>query len=123
MFVNNGEVFRLGIPLTVSSTPIEVTGGYRFHLRRSRIIPCGHGHRVVSYRETSDFSRRRGRGRPARGLHRGRRRRVPRHPVDCGDRDAGTRVPGILGQSGLSKDVNEDNFGGIAARLRVVVGR
>src|ERR1700756_3419207 len=29
-FINNGQVFRLGIPLQVTMTPIELTGGYRF---------------------------------------------------------------------------------------------
>jgi len=32
-------------------------------------------------------------------------------------------VPGIFGQSGLSKDAGEDNLGGIAARLRVILGK
>jgi len=36
-FVNNGDVFRLQIPLHLESTPIEVTGGYRFG--RHRVIP------------------------------------------------------------------------------------
>src|SRR5205085_4424298 len=33
-FINNGQTFRLGIPLTATLTPFEVTGGYRFRLRR-----------------------------------------------------------------------------------------
>jgi outer membrane protein W len=126
VFVNNGEVFKLGIPLTVSSTPIEVTGGYRFHLRRSRIIPyAGMGIGSYSYRETSDFS---SSGEDVDVRHAGflavggAEFRVSRWIAVTGDAEY-TRVPGILGQSGLSKDVNEDNFGGIAARFRVVVGR
>ena len=35
----------------------------------------------------------------------------------------GTSVPGILGQSGLSKDAGEDNLGGIAVRVRVILGK
>src|SRR6188474_2588868 len=31
VFVHEGEVFPLGIPLTVSLTPIEVTAGYRLN--------------------------------------------------------------------------------------------
>src|SRR5918993_3083042 len=30
VFVSGSEVFRLGIPVTVEVTPIEVTGGWRF---------------------------------------------------------------------------------------------
>ena len=33
-FLLNGEVTRLGLPLTATITPVEVTGGYRFSLRK-----------------------------------------------------------------------------------------
>src|SRR5262245_12432122 len=32
-FLNNGQVFGLGIPLTATITPFEITAGYRFHRR------------------------------------------------------------------------------------------
>jgi hypothetical protein len=126
VFVNNGEVFHLGIPLTVSSTPIEVSGGYRFHVHGSRIIPyAGAGFGSYSYRETSDFS---AGGEDVDVRHAGflavggAEFRITRWFAVTGDAEY-TRVPGILGQGGLSKDVNENNFGGVAARLRVVIGR
>jgi opacity protein-like surface antigen len=34
-----------------------------------------------------------------------------------------TAVPGILGKGGLSKDVSENDLGGVAARIRVILGR
>jgi hypothetical protein len=34
-----------------------------------------------------------------------------------------TRVPGILGQGGISKEVGENDLGGVAARVRVMLGR
>jgi hypothetical protein len=34
-----------------------------------------------------------------------------------------TRVPGILGKGGISKDAGENDLGGISVRLRVTVGR
>ena len=34
-----------------------------------------------------------------------------------------TSVPGVFGQSGLSKDAGEDNLGGIAVRVRVILGK
>ena len=37
-FINNGQTFPLGIPLTATLTPFEVTGGYRFHLRRQNSL-------------------------------------------------------------------------------------
>jgi hypothetical protein len=33
-----------------------------------------------------------------------------------------TYVPGILGIGGISQDANEKDLGGIAARVRVIVG-
>ena len=33
-FLLNGEATRLGLPLTATITPVEVTGGYRFRLRK-----------------------------------------------------------------------------------------
>ena len=125
-FINNGTVFRLGIPLSVTSTSVDVTGGYRFIARRSRIIPyVGLGFGSYSYRETSDFA--------AAGedvdighlgfvMLGGAEFRVTRRVGISGDAHY-TRVPGILGQGGLSKDAGENDFGGIAARLRVIIGR
>jgi len=103
-----------------------LTGGYRFRVRTSRIIPyAGGGIGVYGYRETSEFST------AAENVdvsHHGfvmlggAEFRVSRWIAVAGDAQY-TRVPGILGQGGLSKDVNEDNLGGVAARLRVMVGR
>src|SRR5438094_5088329 len=38
-FINNGQVFRLGIPLRVKMMAVEMTGGYRFRCQNSRIVP------------------------------------------------------------------------------------
>lgn len=38
-FVHNGEVFKLGIPLSVEVRPIELTFGYKFFTRPSRPSP------------------------------------------------------------------------------------
>jgi len=34
-----------------------------------------------------------------------------------------TVIRGILGQGGLSKDVSENDLGGVAVRIRVILGR
>jgi hypothetical protein len=125
-FVNGGEVFRLGTPLRMSTTPIEFTGGYRFRFGTSRVIPyAGAGVGVYSYHETADFND------PADDVNLshagfillgGAEIRVTRWIGITGDAQY-TRVPGILGQAGLSKDLNENDFGGVAGRLRVVIGR
>jgi len=53
LFVFDGQQFDLGIPTTVTITPIELAGGYRFP-RLGRVVPYGGGgvswHR---YKETS----------------------------------------------------------------------
>src|SRR5713226_6234191 len=38
-FINNGQAFGLGIPLTVTVTPVEVTGGYRLRLNHMPVVP------------------------------------------------------------------------------------
>ena len=125
-FLNNGDVFRLGIPVRVSSTPVELAAGYRFRLRTSRIIPyAGVGIGSYSYHQAADFA--------APGddvdvrhagfvLLGGAEVRVRKGVGVTGDVQF-TRVPGILGQSGISKDAGESDFGGVAARIRVILGR
>jgi hypothetical protein len=66
VFVSNGDVFKLGIPTTITITPIEVTGGYRHELAfgRSkkggptfRLVPFGGaGFGRLQYKERADFA-------------------------------------------------------------------
>src|SRR6202158_2581477 len=55
-YVFNGQTFPLGIPLTATITPIEVTGGYRFRLWPMVIPYAGIGISRYAYVETSDFA-------------------------------------------------------------------
>lgn len=123
----NGRNFGLGIPLTATITPVEVTGGYRFGgLAHRRVIPfAGAGFGSYSYKDTSDFSD------PSEnvdGRHVGylavggvefRAQRWIGLSVDA----QYTHVPGILGTAGISEDAGEKDLGGIAARFRVMIGR
>jgi opacity protein-like surface antigen len=123
----NNENLRLGLPLTAEITPFEVIGGYRLELRPSqRIVPyAGAGIGTYAYKESSPSSD------PAENIdtrHRGfvliggvefRLHRWVRLGID----EQYTRVPGILGLGGISKAAGEDNLGGIAFRLKIVVGR
>jgi hypothetical protein len=55
-FIFNGTVFPLGIGLGITLTPVELSAGYRFHLRKSRIVPyAGAGVGWYRYLERSDF--------------------------------------------------------------------
>jgi len=126
-FIDNGQTFRLGIPLTASITPFEFTGGYRFRLRRRpNLIPfVGAGLGWYSYKETSSFS---GAGEDVDMSHLGElvvgglEFRVHRWIALSVDAQY-THIPGILGTAGLSKDAGESDLGGVAGRFKLIVGR
>ena len=123
-FILNGHSFPLGIPLTASLTPFEGTVGHRFTAVSSRAIPyLGVGVGSYSYTEESDDP---GDKFDARHLGYllvgGLEFRLGRWFGVSGDAQY-TRVPGIIGSDGISKEAGEDNLGGIAARVRVIVGR
>jgi len=123
-FVSNGTPFPLGIPLTVKITPFEVSGGARFKLA-PRVTPyAGAGVGRYAYSETSDFSN----GDDVSTSHLGfvvfggAEFRV--HPWVAIAADAQlTRVGGGLGDGGVSKEFGEDNLGGTAVRVKVLVGK
>lgn len=55
----NGEVYKLGIPLTAEMTPIEVGGGWRFSSKNpaARFAPyLGVSAVMLKYKETSSFA-------------------------------------------------------------------
>jgi opacity protein-like surface antigen len=123
--LNNGTVFRLGIPLTATLTPLELTGGYRYH-RWSRVIPYGGlGIGWYRYKESSAFAAG-GENVDTRHsgfvIEAGAEVRVHRWVGVAVDARY-THVPGILGAGGISKDAGENDLGGVAGRLKVIVGR
>jgi hypothetical protein len=125
-FLSNGQAFSLGIPLTATETPIEGTIGYRFALRRPRgVAPyLGGGVGWYRYTETSDFA---AAGENVDASHIGYLAvggiefRVSRWIRVSGDVQY-TRVTGILGSGGISQAADEKDLGGVAARVRVLVG-
>ena len=122
-FVFNGQTYRLGIPLTVTEIPIEVSGGYRFAGWR-RIRPyAGGGVGSYNYKETSGFS---APGDNVDVWHAGylvvggAEVRVSAWVAVAVDVQW-AHVPGILGAGGLSQGA-ENDLGGIAPRIRVIIG-
>ena len=122
-----GRAFKLGIPLTATITPLEITGGYRFRLHRlPRVRPyAAAGFGSYRYQEASTFAD------PGEDvdtrhsgfvLNGGAEFRVHRWVGLAADVQY-SHVPGILGQGGVSQQVGESDLGGIAARFKVVVGR
>jgi hypothetical protein len=54
---SNGDLFDLNIPMTVTMTPIEAGGGWRFVSRKSRVTPYIGGAFVsLGYQETSSLA-------------------------------------------------------------------
>jgi len=134
VFVSDGTVFKLGIPLRSTIEPLEVTGGYRFNAH-PRIIPyVGGGFGSYHYTEESDFAA------PSENLdvtkqggifHAGVEARAFRWVGVAVDAQY-THVPGIFGNGGVSQQFaegtgsqakQEQDLGGWAARLKLVVGR
>jgi opacity protein-like surface antigen len=124
-FINNGQKFRLGIPLTAKILALEATAGYRYRLS-PRVLPYGAaGVGLYRYQESSDFDEA-GENVDARHtgfiLNGGAEFRVSRWVGVAADVQY-THVPGILGSAGLSRQANENDLGGISGRLKIIVGK
>ena len=121
----NGQTFHLGIPLTATLTPVELTAGYRFRIW-PRVIPyAGVGYGSYGYKETSDFAAAGDNVDTRRGgflVVGGVELRAHRF-VGVGVDAQYTHVRGILGAGGISKDANENDLGGVAAQVKVIIGR
>src|SRR5262245_46619217 len=124
-FIFEGETFPLGIPLSVTITPVEFTFGYRFNSRRAVVPYAGGG--IGSYRyqeespqaENGDDIDTREIGYLAVGGVEFRTARWLRIAVDV----QYSYVPDILGEGGISAAAGESDLGGVAARLKFVLGR
>jgi outer membrane protein W len=126
-FFSNGRAFQLGIPLTATITPFEISAGYRFHLKQSpRVLPyVAAGAGSYAYQETSSFSD------PADDVdtrhvgflaNAGAEFRLSRWVGLAVDVQY-THVTGIIGTAGVSEQAGESDLGGIAGRFKLVVGR
>jgi len=126
-FVSNGEIFQLGIPLKITITPVEISGGYRMKVSaHPRIVPyVGGGVGWYRYAETAEFA---SSDDNVATTHAGflfvggAEVRLQKWISAAADAQY-TAIPGILGKGGLSKDVGENDLGGVAARIRVILGR
>jgi hypothetical protein len=124
VFVANGEVFPLGIPLEVKFRPLDVAVGWRMMLKRYSPF-VGIGLSRISYEETSDFSTLGDEVKAARNgamVMAGLDVRVWRW-VNVGGEVRYRRVQGLLGSGGVSEAFNEDQLGGVSAAMRLSVGR
>jgi outer membrane protein with beta-barrel domain len=125
-FFFNDESFQLGIPVKVSLIPVEVTAGARFPASRKVLPYFGGGIGWYSYKEedetggsAADVFKERHQGYLALGGAEYRFNRSVGLAVDV----QFTHVPGILGTGGISKELSEDDLGGISGRFRLILGR
>jgi hypothetical protein len=124
---SSGQVFPLGIPMTVTMTPLEITGGWRFHgVLSQRFTPyVGGGYTSMRYEETAEFA---GAGDDLsdrfNGFHLtgGADVRLARWIAVGGD-VTWTSVADAIGTSGASAVFEEDNLGGTSLRVRIILGR
>lgn len=121
----DGKAFSLGIPVTVTLLPLEGTVGYRFRMGSSgRISPyVGGGFGYYMYTESdkteaSDLTIRHTGFLGVGGLE----YRAGSWVAVSADVQY-TNISGILGDGGVSKQVGENNLGGIAARFRIIIGK
>jgi Outer membrane protein beta-barrel domain len=120
-----GDVFRLGIPINVTVTPLEITGGWRFRKWPGFVPYGGAGYSSYGYRETSDsddadddVDERFG------GFHfLGGAEFQPRPWIAIGGEFVWASVPDAFGSGGASAAFNEDNLGGRTLRVKISIGQ
>ncbi len=127
VFISGSDVFPLGIPLNVTITPIEITGGWRFRNLSPRVVPyVGGGWSSFGYEETSEFAEaEEDASERFTGFHvlGGAEVRVLQWMGIAGE-IAWTRIPDGLGTPGsASEHFGETDLGGTSLRLKITVGR
>ena len=127
VLVAGDEVVSLGIPMSVTITPLEVSGGWRFRLRgQPGLIPyVAGGLSSYGYKETSEFA---GATEDVddrfTGYHVGGGVEVKlRRWLGVAGEFMWTTVPDALGEGGVSEAFNETDLGGTGFRVKITVGR
>lgn len=125
IFVFDGTVFRLGIPMDVQLTPLELAAGWRFDREGRRFVPyLGGGTVFMNFREDSEG---------ATASERVRKRftgSVAFVGVDMSvvrfvsvGAELGYRMVKVTRPGGALGAFREDDLGGVTMRVMVSVGR
>ena len=127
VFLFNGQQFDLGIPATITVTPVQLTGGYRFDVARRLVAYGGAGVGWHRYEETSRFASA-GENIDERftGYHAMGGAEFPlARWIGAAAEAQWATVPGALGDdpNSVSHEFDESNLGGVTFRVKVVVGR
>jgi len=127
VFLFNGEQFDLGIPTTITVTPVELTGGYRFDVGW-RVVPYGgaglgwHRYEEISRFANADENI----DERFTGYHivGGAEFRLARWIAAAAEAQWATVHDALGGDSNsVSHEFNESDLGGVTFRLKVVIGR
>jgi opacity protein-like surface antigen len=126
-FIYNDDVFPLGIPVEVTVTPLEISGGWRFRIRRlPKLIPYAAGGLTsLHYRETSQFAATAENvDRIFNGYHvlGGAEYKITRWLGLAGEA-SWTGVPDAIGEGGVSQRFSETDLGGTTLRVKITIGR
>jgi hypothetical protein len=126
-FVFGDEVIPLGIPVEVTVTPIEISGGWRFRIRSMpKFIPyVAGGYTSLRYQETSDFATAdEDADENFGGYHLlgGAEFKITRWLGVAGEA-SWTTVPDAIGEAGVSEAFNETDLGGTTFRFKITIGR
>ena len=127
VFVADDEVFKLGIPVEIAVTPLELSAGWRFRIRRApKFSPyAGGGFTILKYQETSDFATGAENTEDTfSGYHLlgGAEYRIMRWLGVAGEASWST-VPDAIGEAGVSAAFDETDLGGTTFRVKVTIGR
>lgn len=117
--VFNGQVIPIGVPITVSYTPIEIGGGWQFPLTGGVRPYAGAGLFRLRYKEESDF------GIPDEEVDLSKNGYVVFGGVEVpvwkyvivGGEAQFRSVPDAIGTGGVSRDFEETNLGGFTVRV------
>ena len=125
IFVHDGTVFRLGIPLDITMVPIEAGAGWRFTPVAGRLVPyVGAGALWVKYEETSEgdtSSERVTETYPGAVVFGGVDVSVWRF-VSAGA-EVAWRTATVKDPGGALAAFGEKNMGGVSVRVMVSIGR
>lgn len=127
VFVTGNEIVPLNIPVEVTVTPLEISAGWQFRLRRvPKLVPyLAGGFTSYGYKETSQFSSAgEDAGERFTGYHAmgGADYRIARW-IGIGGELAWTTVPDAIGETGVSALFDETDLGGTSLRLKITIGR
>lgn len=126
-FIFDNEVIGLGIPVDVRVTPIEISAGWQFRIRKlPKLIPYAAGGLTsLRYEETSDFSTSSDDvDGTFNGYHvlGGAEYKITPWLGVAGEA-SWTTVPDAIGEAGVSKVFNETDLGGTTFRVKITIGQ